>query len=346
MCVLANGDVACSICDGSGDFVLGNVYTETPTQIFNGPRYRALRRLMLSGKDRYCPATRRTCLLKDVQEDGTERETGNTVRSLQIEPTTACNLRCLTCLVRDIHPVPGQAADGDVRFRAWDRARRFKQAVAPLVRQLPGLQGHQAARPLVGLLTRGPMRKDRAGTLPLPVIQAVVDDLADDLERVDFFNYCEPFLYGHLAEALRHIRRKCPRVSVNLSTNGIPITEQTQDAIVDERLADWILFSIDGVASQPYTFYRAGGSFETAWSNLLRFHRKARGSGVNVVWQYLVFRWNDSDRELGKALELAQRDGLTLWFEFVRTWGRSRRRREEVGYLSPHLKPGTSLPGA
>jgi len=344
MCVLANGDVTCSICDGRGDFVLGNVCSETPSAIFNGPRYQALRRLMLSGSGRYCPASGRTCLLKEIERDGSEAETGNMVRSLQIEPTTACNLRCLTCLVRDIHPVRDQGGDGDLRFRAWDRARRIKQKLAPLVRRLPGLRGSHSPRPVVGLLTRGPMRKDRAGTLPLPIIQAVIDDLADGLERVDLFNYGEPFLYPHLVAALRHIRRSCPKATVNLSTNGIPIAEQTEDAIVAERLLDWIVFSIDGVDPGAYSFYRAGGSLQTAWTNLLRFHQKAQDSGVNVVWQYLVFRWNDTDRELERALELAHRHGITLWFEFVRTWGRSRRSGDELQYLLPHLRPRTSLP--
>jgi pyruvate-formate lyase-activating enzyme len=344
MCVLANGDVACSICDGRGDFVLGNVYSETPTAIFNGPRYRTLRRLMLSGRGCYCPATGRACLLKEVEEDGSEAETGNTVRSLQIEPTTACNLRCLTCLVRDIHPVRGQGGDGDLRFRAWDRTRRVKQRLAPLARRLPGLRRPHSPRPVVGLLTRGRMRKSREGTLPFSVIQTVIDDLADGLERVDLFNYGEPFLYRHLVDALRHIRRRCPKVTVNLSTNGIPIAEETEDAIVGERLLDWILFSIDGIDPGAYSFYRAGGSLQAAWTNLLRFHRKSQGTGVNLVWQYLVFRWNDTDRELERALELAHRHGITLWFEFVRTWGHSRRKGDELRYLLPHLKPGTSLP--
>jgi pyruvate-formate lyase-activating enzyme len=345
MCVLANGEVACSICDGRADFVLGSVYSESPSAIFNAPRYRMLRRLMLSGEGPFCPATGRNCLLKKEERKGSEAETGHTVRSLQIEPTTACNLRCLTCLVRDIHPVRGQGSDGDLRFRVWDRARRAKQGLAPFVRRLPGLGRPNPSWPAVALLTRGRVRRGRGGTLPLSVIEAVIDDLAEGLERIDLFNYCEPFLYRDLVDALRYVRRRCARATLNLSTNGIPIAEDTEDAIIAERLADWIVFSIDGIDSDTYSFYRAGGSFEKAWNHLLRFHRKARSSGVNVVWQYLVFRWNDTDRELLRALELARRYGLTLWFEFVRTWGHTTRKAGELSYLVPHLKPGTSLPG-
>ena len=65
-----------------------------------------------------------------------------------------------------------------------------------------------------------------------------------------------------------------------------------------------------------------------------------------MVWQYLVFRWNDTDRELQTALELAEEHGLTLWFEFVRTWGRSKRSGRDLAWLRPSLKPGTSLPAS
>jgi len=187
---------------------------------------------------------------------------------------------------------------------------------------------------------------DRGGILPLPVVEAVIDDLGEGLERIDLFNYGEPFLYPHLVDALRHVRRRCPEATVNLSTNGIPITEETEEPIIAEGLADWILFSLDGVDADTYTFYRAGGSFTTAWEHLLRFHSKARSSGVHVVWQYLVFRWNDTNRELQTAVELADRHGLTLWFEFVRTWGCSKRGEKDLAWLQPFLKPGTSLPAS
>ncbi len=36
--VHANGDVVCSIIDGRGDFVLGNVLTQSLGEILNGPR--------------------------------------------------------------------------------------------------------------------------------------------------------------------------------------------------------------------------------------------------------------------------------------------------------------------
>ncbi len=59
----------------------------------------------------------------------------------------------------------------------------------------------------------------------------------------------------------------------------------------------------------------------------------------------MVFRWNDSDAQLGRAIATAAEQGITLWFDFARTWGRSRRKASGLGFLRPYLKPCTALPG-
>jgi hypothetical protein len=58
-----------------------------------------------------------------------------------------------------------------------------------------------------------------------------------------------------------------------------------------------------------------------------------------------VFEWNDSDAQLRRAIEMATGAGLTLWFDFANTWGRSRRRAQELRFVAPYLKPFTALPG-
>jgi hypothetical protein len=74
-------------------------------------------------------------------------------------------------------------------------------------------------------------------------------------------------------------------------------------------------------------------------------HRKAARSGVQVTWQYVVFRWNDSDTHFHRALVMAAEHGIPIHFDFAHTWGRSRRKARDLEYLRPHLKPFTALPG-
>ncbi len=350
-CVHANGDVVCSIIDGRGDFPLGNVYKESLSAIFDGARYRKLRQLVLSTDDSYCRAIGKHCPLKVEPVRSGEIVPCGPIRFLQIEPTTACDLRCLGCLVRDFDPSIGLRAafrDGGVAFSIWDGGRRLKHLAADAAcRFLPGLrrlEPWQLGRTGAFLLRRS-VGGGRTGLLPLDALRRVAAEAGPAVERVDLFNYGEPFLYPPLLDALRHIRAVMPETRVVVSTHGMGANAPVEDALIDERLLDWLIFSIDGADGESYRRYRVRGQFEVAFRNLTRVHGKAAGTGLHVVWQYVVFRWNDSDTQLQGALERAERLGLTIWFDFARsTWGRSRRKARDLQYLMPHLRPETDLP--
>ncbi len=353
--VHANGDVVCSIIDGRGDFVLGNVREQRLPDILAGPRARMLRRLVLSSRDSYCPAIGKHCPLKTLAAPPADAAAAG-LRFLAIEPTTACGLRCLVCLVRDLAgDVTCRDAyrDGGTSFLLYDAIRRTKQHAANAMRRsVPGLDRAPAIhaglwwplRRVAAPLLRGRIPTGRAGTLPLDVLRQVVSDAGTGIERIDLFNYGEPFLYPHLVEALQHIRR-VSTATVVVSTSGMQVPPEAEEAIVSGRLLDWVVFSIDGCDDASYGRYRTRGRFETAFANMLRFHERAAGTGVRVVWQYVVFRWNDRDEQLQRAIEMSKRSGVHLEFDFTRTWGRSRRRAGDLEYLVPYLRPHTVLPG-
>lgn len=349
-CVHANGDVVCSIIDGRGDFVIGNVHQQSLSEIFAGARAQELRRLVLSTADSYCPAIGKKCPLKSLPfEPGEDPEVR--VRFLQIEPTTACDLRCLSCPVRDFTgDVTWRDAyhDGGVSFLLWDGLRRSKQHVADGVRRAIPLLGSKTPAQLGrrgASLLRGRTPKRRTGTLPIDVVKRVVSEAGPGVERVDFFNYGEPFLYRHLVDALRHIRQVLPTTVIAISTDGMQVPEEVESTIIRERLLDWIVFSVDGCDPESYRRYRIRGTFEVAFASLVRFHRNATGSGIRVIWQYVVFRWNDRDDQFRRAIALAEERGIQIYFDFAHTWGQSRRKPEDLGYLAPYLKPFTALPG-
>jgi molybdenum cofactor biosynthesis enzyme MoaA len=271
---------------------------------------------------------------------------------LEIEPTTACNLRCLACLVRDFDASMGWRdglRDGGVSFALWDAARRLKHLVADLAHR--GLARRASAKPsrmgrAMAMLQRGSIRPGRTGALSPETIRRVVSEAGPGVESVHFFGYGEPFLYPHLLLALRHVRALLPEANVVLSTNGTCVSPSVEDALVSERLVDQLIFSIDGSDEASYCRYRIRGDFQAAMENLARVHAKARGGAMRVVWQYVVFRWNDSDRNLRGALATAGRLGVPIWFDFARsTWGRSRRKAAEVEFLSPYLRADSRLPG-
>ncbi len=346
----ANGDVVCSIIDGRGEFVLGNVHTASLPAILDGPRARELRALVLSTPDDYCRAVGKRCALKTLPAPAGE-SIATALRFLAIEPTTTCDLRCLSCPVRDI---AGDTTwrdayrDGGARFLAWDGLRRAKQHLADGVQRLvpaswipPVPQRSRAA----ALLLRGRMPASRRGTLPIDVLKRVVSEAGPAVERVDLFNYGEPFLYPRLVEALRHVRHVMPAAVVAVSTDGQHVREATAAAIVDERLVDCLVFSLDGCDEDSYQRYRIGGTFTRGWDHLSRVVDLARGTSVHVVWQYVVFSWNDRDEQFRRAIGMAQTLGVPIWFDFAHTWGRSRRDPGQLRYLEPYLRPFTALPG-
>lgn len=349
--VHANGDVVCSIIDGRGDFVLGNIHRQGLQDILAGDRARELRELVLSTADNYCRAIGKTCALKSIAHDRTAAIDVK-LRFLAIEPTSACDLRCLTCPIRDFARDVGWRdawRDGGAAFAAWDGLRRLKQhtadAIKRLIPPLAAVQPKDLPRPAAYLLRGRVAPARRNGTLTLETITRIVREAGSSLERIDFFQYGEPFLYRHLVEALRIIRAERPAAVIAISTDGMQVKPAQAEAIVSERLADWLVFSVDGVDEESYRRYRIRGRFETAFDNMRHVHAMAAGTGIHVVWQYVVFRWNDSDDHFARARALADKIGIPIWFDFAHTWGRSRRRPDDMRQLSPYLRPYTALPG-
>src|SRR5439155_4874878 len=118
-------------------------------EIFNGARVRELRRLVLSTHDSFCPAIGKRCPLKSIPFK-VDEDIRTQIRFLIIEPTTACDLRCLACPVRDF---TGSVtwrdayADGGASFLLWDGLRRSKQHAADGVRRaIPLLNGRTPAQ--------------------------------------------------------------------------------------------------------------------------------------------------------------------------------------------------------
>jgi pyruvate-formate lyase-activating enzyme len=339
--------VVCSIIDGRGDFVLGNVHRQSLQDIFDGERARRLRQLVLGAARAYCPAIGKHCPLKHTPvERGEPVPTG--LRGLAIELTTACTLRCLACPVRDFTrrvTWRDALADGGPSFFFSDVARRSKQHVADALRgMLPFRLTSRPPGPLTALLLRGRIPRSRSGTLPIDVVRRVLGEAGPAVERVDVFSYGEPFLHPHFVQALRCIRQAVPGATVSVSTNGLGVTDAVEHAIVSERLLDWWIFSIDGVDSATYRRYRVGGDFDLAFSHLVRAHRRCANAGIHVVWQYVVFRWNDRDEHLRGAISRAEALGIPLRFDFARTFGRSRRRPEDLAFLGPYLRPFFARP--
>ena len=64
-------------------------------------------------------------------------------------------------------------------------------------------------------------------------------------------------------------------------------------------------FGVDGI-DQKSALYRIGSNFDEVWDKM----RLGKSMGVAIVWQYIVFGYNE--HEIERAKEMAEEEGFTL----------------------------------
>jgi len=153
----------------------------------------------------------------------------------------------------------------------------------------------------------GITRTRQAGMLDVDLFTRVIDEAGPSLGRVDFFNYGEAFLHKRAVEMCEYVKEKFPHIYLYTSTNGLAFTEASARRLARSGI-DEVTFSIDGASQETYARYRQRGRFDLAVDNLraMADEKQKAGRDVPVInWRYILFAWNDSDEEMGRARELA-----------------------------------------
>ena len=184
------------------------------------------------------------------------------------------------------------------------------------------------ACPVTNFHTDPGFRDDRASILPLEVMLSVVEQLPD-LARILFYDYGEPFLHKDAIPFLQTVRRQRPDILLETSTNGLALNPKKIEALATGPLIDLIVFSIDGAWEESYRRYRVNGNLQRALANMEALVRACERAGtadrVEIIWQYILFEWNDSDEELAEARQRAADIGVPLKWVFTHTEGASKR---------------------
>jgi molybdenum cofactor biosynthesis enzyme MoaA len=280
LCVLANGDIVCSCGDPAGLRVYGNVKRDRIADVYEGRKYREIRRWQLASRpNSWCPVVDTACAGRTSRATDLDGERGRRVRMLQLEPISYCNLRCPGCPATVMLHAPGYA-------------------------------------------------RDRQNILPLDTMLDVLQQLPD-LEKLLFYNFGEPFLHPEAVPFLREVRRSRPDVVIHTSTNGVLFRDGALEAVAREALSDRVVFSIDGAFPESYARYRVRGELEKALANMRAMveERGRAGTSFEIKWQYILFRWNDSDEEIAEAKRRAAEIGVPLMWVVTHTEGASERYR-------------------
>jgi len=172
-------------------------------------------------------------------------------------------------------------------------------------------------------------------------IERAIMDTRDDLQQISLYNYGEPFLDHDLIPLLRFIRQKT-KAWIYIHTNGTIMAEGVPEIIAREQLIHAISFSIDGTYQESYERYRIGGDFEKAFNNMISIHKYKniyKNQYPTIIWQYILFDWNDSEEEIKRVQELAEQYQLDVLWVATHSVGASKK----YAYGSQRFK---DLPGA
>ena len=145
--------------------------------------------------------------------------------------------------------------------------------------------------------------------LSLEIYNKIIDQAAPTLKHIRFHMLGEPFLNKNAGRMLQYSKEKIPNIFISIETNGAFVDPDMQKLLVENRI-DYVKFSIDGASQETYEKYRVGGIFQEVYENMASLVRMKKSMGAHrpkIIWQYILFEWNDSDGEIRKAQNLAQK---------------------------------------
>ncbi len=150
-------------------------------------------------------------------------------------------------------------------------------------------------------MPEGRKRYRRRTLLGRELFDAVLAELGDTLFFVHLYNWGEPLLNRDLTYFISALAER--GIATDTNTNlSLQLSDEAIDALVRSGI-DRIEASIDGFSQESYGRYRIKGRFELARDNLVRLARARDrlGSPLEVVWNYLVFRFNEHEIEQARA---------------------------------------------
>jgi MoaA/NifB/PqqE/SkfB family radical SAM enzyme len=149
--------------------------------------------------------------------------------------------------------------------------------------------------------------------LDFAAFRIAIDQVAESLDTVHFYNYGEPFLNRRAEDMLAYLRERCPDALIVTSTNGIPLSNATRAKKAVAAAPDRIIFTISGATQESYARYHVNGRLDLALAGLKNACDAKREIGrerPKIIWRYLAFHWNDSKDEIERAVAIAEDYGV------------------------------------
>lgn len=151
--------------------------------------------------------------------------------------------------------------------------------------------------------------------MPKDLAERILSEVCShqELKCIVILGQGEPFLDKNLCAYIKMLKQINPQIRIYTSTNGLLFDRSSFIEEVISSGLDYLTFSIDGATEQSYLKYQIGGNFQKVYENIKQFmeiKKRLHASSPEVTWQYILFRWNDSLREIRLAKSLAKDAGV------------------------------------
>ena len=154
----------------------------------------------------------------------------------------------------------------------------------------------------------GKMTRDR-GYMKDELFDKFISEAGPYLYNINLYFQGEPMLHPQFFSFVE----KCGKSKVTVSTNGHFLTEENSPKLVNSGISKLIV-SLDGMDSESYSRYRAGGDIETVLAGIRNVSAELSTgkSSLKLEIQFLVNRYNESQIPLVKQFATEVKASLKL----------------------------------
>jgi MoaA/NifB/PqqE/SkfB family radical SAM enzyme len=136
-------------------------------------------------------------------------------------------------------------------------------------------------------------------------------DMANTFQSLSFCGQIsDPIYHSNFLDVIEAINAGTKIKHIEIHTNGHGKKEEWWEKLLELTNSGnyWVdfVFGIDGI-DEKTGYHRVNQSFDSAW-NAMKYCAENNKENGNVIWQYIVFEYNEND--IPKAIEIANDNGI------------------------------------
>lgn len=142
------------------------------------------------------------------------------------------------------------------------------------------------------------------------------------IRGIRLFNYGEPLLHPGAIDFSSFLTRGNPGIDLVIATNLLPVKKKEKIKKLVAAQPNELIVSLHGANRESLVKYMGPRSdFNRALKIMKQIIEERNRLGLGfpvVIWKYILFNWNDSDKELDEAKTLAKEHNIDyLGFELT-----------------------------